>query len=307
MNGFFKDKTRPIVLGHRGVPLAHQENTQAGFRKAEELGIDGIELDVFATRDDKLAVFHDEDTERLTGTSGLITEMTWDEVSRLRIKRSIPQDKSGEVVRTYLSEERIPLLDDVLEEFGGSLLINIEMKAYRPMWSRRRTGRLVAEAVERAGCEESVISTSFDFFMLRELENTQPSIHSGFTYDDAIVDGLKSWTSRLPEFDTELAQRAGNQNHISFLNTLLELNAVGRFIGSSVVGAEHLLIDSDTVQKFHQRNMIIGSHTLYPLDLRTITDPGLNQDEEVARLAGCGVDWIETDDPERLMGRLSRL
>ncbi|OQX40212.1 MAG: hypothetical protein B0D91_00240 [Oceanospirillales bacterium LUC14_002_19_P2] len=75
-NGFFANKNWPLVLGHRGVPLAHQENTLAGFRKAIELGVDGIELDVFKTRDDRIVVFHDEQTERLTGVAGLITEMT---------------------------------------------------------------------------------------------------------------------------------------------------------------------------------------------------------------------------------------
>ena len=309
MNGFFQDKTRPLVLGHRGVPLAHQENTLAGFRKAVELGIDGVELDVFATRDDKIVVFHDEDTERLTGVSGLISDMTWDEVSQLRIKHRIPQDENGDFMQSYASEERIPLLEDVLEELSGKLLLNIEMKAYRPMWSRRRTGRLVAEVIEKAGSSDSSIVTSFDFFMLRELENTKPDIHSGFAYDDSIVNGLQKWTDRLPEFDTELAGQIGNQNHLSFLNKLLELNAVGRFVGSSVVGAEHHLIDSNTVQKFHQRDMLIGAYTLYPLDMRTVTTPSLfpgsDQDEEAQRLAECGVDWIETDDPERLMRLLA--
>ncbi len=273
----------------------------AGFHMAVELGCDGVELDVFATRDDKIVVFHDEDPERLTGVSGSITDMTWDEVSQLRIKRRIAQNETGDVFRTYPSEERIPLLEEVLEEFSGKLLINIEMKAYSPMWSRRRTGRLVADVIEKAGSSDSVISTSFDFFMLRDLEKRMPSLHSGFAYDDAIVDSLKKWTSRLPEFDSEMAEAAGNQNHLSFLNMLLELNTIGRFVGSSVVGAEHNLIDFDTVRKFHEREMLIGAYTLYPLDTRTVSGSSLDQDEEVRRLADCGVDWIETDDPERLL------
>ncbi len=108
---FFADKQSPLILGHRGVPLLHQENTIAGFRRALELGIDGVEFNVFMTRDGKIVVFHDEETERLTGVKGRITEVTWDEVSRLRIHKL---DMGGGKLVTYPTEGRIPLLEEVL-------------------------------------------------------------------------------------------------------------------------------------------------------------------------------------------------
>ena len=33
-NPFLRGKQRPIVVGHRGVPALHQENTLAGFQSA---------------------------------------------------------------------------------------------------------------------------------------------------------------------------------------------------------------------------------------------------------------------------------
>ncbi|GAA4652206.1 hypothetical protein GCM10023116_44900 [Kistimonas scapharcae] len=308
-NGFFADKNRPLVLGHRGVPLAHQENTLAGFRKAIELGVDGIELDVFKTRDDRIVVFHDEQTERLTGVAGSIAEMTWDEVSQLRIQRRI--DRGDGTVVEYPSEERIPLLEEVLDECGDSLLINIEMKAYAPNWSRRHTGTEVARVIKASGKQDNVISTSFDFFMLRKLEKALPGIHSGFAYDGGMLEGMGDWLdtllNALPELDTELSRRAGNQNALNLLNLLLEANAIGRFVHSTVVDAEHTLIDSDTVQKFHQRNMLVGAYTLFPLDTRYVDNPDVDHEQEAHRLAALGVDWIETDDPERLLALLALL
>lgn len=134
-NGFFIRRNRPIVLGHRGVPTLHQENTISGFRRALELGLDGVEFDVYLTEDDKCVIFHDEDTERLTGVKGNITDMTWDEISKLRISRRI--DMGGGKIVEYEKEERIPLLEEVLDEFGGKFLMDVEMKAYAPKWSRR--------------------------------------------------------------------------------------------------------------------------------------------------------------------------
>ncbi len=303
MNGFFTEKMRPIVLGHRGVPKLHQENTLAGFRKAVELGVDGVELDVFKTKDDRIVVFHDEDTERLTGVKGKITEMTWEQVASLKIQRSV--DRGDGIVDKYPSEQRIPLLQEVLEELSDQLLFNIEMKAYAPKWSRRHTGSEVAQVVRKARAENSVISTSFDFFMLKNLENEYPDIHSGFAYDAGMLGSTGEWLKRFAEYDSELSIREGNQNDVNLLNILLEANIIGRFISSAVVAAEHTLIDSDTIEKFHNRNMLVGGYTLFPIDTRYTDDTGINHYDEVKRLSADGIDWLETDDPELLLNLLT--
>src|SRR5258705_393861 len=59
VNPFLAPKPRPLIVGHRGVPALHQENTLAGFRHAVALGLDAIELDVRLTRDRRAIVFHD--------------------------------------------------------------------------------------------------------------------------------------------------------------------------------------------------------------------------------------------------------
>jgi glycerophosphoryl diester phosphodiesterase len=48
-----------FVIGHRGAPHHFPENTMASFRKALDLGANGIELDLCLTKDKKIAVFHD--------------------------------------------------------------------------------------------------------------------------------------------------------------------------------------------------------------------------------------------------------
>ena len=105
----------------------------------------------------------------------------------------------------------------------------------------------------------------------------------------------------LPEVRSELAKAPGNQNDISFLNYVMESNVIGRLIGSTVIDCEHSLIDSDTPQKFHDRSMLVGSYTLFPLDKRAVKDPSADQEEILEKLVRYGVDWIETDDPEKAM------
>ena len=52
-------RSRPIVVGHRGVPLLHQENTLAGIRRAIAFGIPAVEIDVQLTKDRRAVVIHD--------------------------------------------------------------------------------------------------------------------------------------------------------------------------------------------------------------------------------------------------------
>ena len=48
-----------LIVGHRGYSL-YPENTLLSFRKAIESGADGVKLDVGSTKDDVLAIIHDE-------------------------------------------------------------------------------------------------------------------------------------------------------------------------------------------------------------------------------------------------------
>ena len=47
------------VIAHRGASGLAPENTMAAFRKAIEVGADGIELDVQLSKDGKVVVYHD--------------------------------------------------------------------------------------------------------------------------------------------------------------------------------------------------------------------------------------------------------
>src|SRR4051794_17842688 len=116
-NPFLRGKQRPIVVGHRGIPALHQENTLAGFKRAVELGVPAVECDVQLTKDRKAVVIHDPHLKRLTGNPRNVWDLTWDEVSKLRIRRELPMGVDVHGARTavtYEREERIPLLAELL-------------------------------------------------------------------------------------------------------------------------------------------------------------------------------------------------
>lgn len=285
---FARDKARPLVLAHRGVAVSHPENTMKAFQAALEVGADGIEFDVFQIADGTVVVFHDENTQRLTGENRNIVEMTWDEVSKLRVNGT----------------ERIPLLEEVLAEYSGKLLLNIELKAYSPKWERRETGAATARIAGKY--RESVFSTSFDPFMLYTLEQEDADLVSGFTYDDGMTIDFSQW-SQLKNLPRGLQfVNALNGLGRNFITFLAEGNLIGDLLNSTVIGIEHTLIDDDTIAKFHKRSMAVGTYTFFSTD-PTYPNP-LTDEQQKARireLAAQRLDWIETDDPAKVLEALA--
>lgn len=271
---FFQNLKTPLILGHRGVPEEHQENTMAGFKRAIELGLDGIELDVFLTQDEQLVVFHDLDTERLTGEPGTITDMTWSELQKLTIKRTL---NVGDKVIDYGREEKLVLLADVLEETRGKLLVDIEIKAYSLDFGQRYTGTAVANLIRSMGVEADVFVTSFNFWPLIWLERTYPGIESGFTYS--------------PLF---------NKNQV--LQWLMESSIMGKLVGATQTNMSLTMFDNDTVEQVHRRGLAIGAWTVFSQDSKWLGE-AISAEQElhyIYDLTARGLDYFITDDPIRL-------
>lgn len=99
------------VVGHRGAAGLAPENTLASFRRAVELGVDAVELDVHWIGG-ALVVLHDDRVDRTTDGQGLASSLGLDRLRQL--------DAGG--------GERIPLLDEVLAEVPAETGVNVELK-----------------------------------------------------------------------------------------------------------------------------------------------------------------------------------
>ena len=109
-------KLRGWRYAHRGYhnkPLV-PENSIPAFAAAIEHGW-GAELDVHLLKDGTLAVFHDSDLKRCTGSEGIIEDLTLDELRELRLEGT---------------DKHVPLFDEVLELFEGRAPLIIELKPW---------------------------------------------------------------------------------------------------------------------------------------------------------------------------------
>lgn len=100
----------PIVYAHRGGGAEQPENSMAAFTHATSLGLTYLETDARLTADGVLVALHDDHLDRVSDGSGPVGARTAAEVTACRLKAP---DGS-------LSEERIPLLADVLATFPAA-------------------------------------------------------------------------------------------------------------------------------------------------------------------------------------------
>ena len=108
------------IFAHRGASSFHLENTFPAFKKALEIGADGIELDVQLTKDGVLVVFHDVDLQRLAGSKKFVAHCEYDELIRYKI---------GKRFKRLFSRERIMSFQEVLSWANKeNIALNVELK-----------------------------------------------------------------------------------------------------------------------------------------------------------------------------------
>jgi len=101
-----------LKFGHRGAMGYAPENTLKSFKKAIDLNVDMIELDVYICKSGELVVIHDDKVDRTTNGKGYVIEKTLTELKKL---------DAGEA-------EKIPTLDEVLDFINRRVKVNIELK-----------------------------------------------------------------------------------------------------------------------------------------------------------------------------------
>lgn len=120
-----------LCIGHRGASGLEPENTLRSFRRALELGVDAIELDVQLC-DGELVVIHDRRVDRTTNGRGRVARKTFAAL------RALDAGKG----------EQIPTLREVFAAVDRRAWINVELKG---RGTAHPVAKLVKEFVEERG------------------------------------------------------------------------------------------------------------------------------------------------------------
>lgn len=162
----------PLVIGHRGARGHLAENTLPSIQKAMELGVDGIEIDIFKCATGELVVFHDKTLEKLTNATGYIEELPLDSIRKI----------------TVLNQAPIPTLSEVLDVINGKVILNIELKGNG---TALPTVALLKTYVTEKGLDpNSIFISSFDWKELELFYEAKSGIDLAVLTEDDPLDAL---------------------------------------------------------------------------------------------------------------------
>lgn len=196
-------RTAPLVEAHRGDSANAPENTLAAFRRALDLGVFSIELDVHPAKDGALVVIHDGTVDRTTGGSGAVADMTAADLRAL---------DAGSRFSPAFAGERIPLLEEVVALCAPTdVLLNIEIKRSpaRPDFPAD-----VVRLLRRFGVERRYVVSSFDVDALLRAGREGPEVSFALIgegpaiLDEAVRRGFPWIHGHHPTVDAPLVARA---------------------------------------------------------------------------------------------------
>ena len=160
-------KIKTVYFAHRGLhdtlpqgesPNTAPENSLKAFELAVNAGY-GIELDIQLSKDNQVVVFHDETLDRMCGVPGAVLDYTYEELQEFTLLNS---------------DQRIPLLKDVLTLVAGRITLIIEYKIVNHNLSVCALGDEILRAYDGP-----YVIESFHPFALRWYKQNNPTVIRG--------------------------------------------------------------------------------------------------------------------------------
>lgn len=154
-----------LRIGHRGAKGHLAENTIESIKKALDLGVEGVEIDVHRCASGQLVVFHDFTLDRMTNATGEISKHNLNQLKRVKVNGNL----------------QISTLSEVLAFVDNRCLLNIELKGAD---TAKEASRLITFFVDKKGWDYSnIIVSSFQRDLLETVYDINKDIPLGVLTD----------------------------------------------------------------------------------------------------------------------------
>jgi len=213
----FSTSGHPLIIAHRGASGHAAENSIEAFRRADELRADGVELDVHATSDGVIVVFHD---------------------ASLPAGERISETPAARVQEHRLPNgEPVPTLAEVLAAIP-ELMVFIEVKHLDPRWDTSLLKTIAAGGPERCAVH------SFDHRIIARIAALRPTLPCGALAVARLVDPVHAldraradtlW-QELEMVDPSLIQQVHDSNRRVFAWTVNDAETARRLTDLGVDG-----------------------------------------------------------------------
>jgi len=145
-----------MIMGHRGAKALEPENTLLSIRRAMEIGVDAVEIDVHLTKDKEVVVIHDSTVDRTTNGKGPVGSYTLEEIKKLDAGKG----------------EKIPTLEEVIEFVKDKVRLIIELK-------EEGTEDKVVELIKRYNMFDRAYIISFWHIAVKRIKEMESRTKTG--------------------------------------------------------------------------------------------------------------------------------
>jgi glycerophosphoryl diester phosphodiesterase len=260
------------LAAHRGGARLWPENSLRAFRESLALGADLVEADIHLTADGALAVIHDATLRRTTDGRGRVRMRTAAELRHARLRG--PDRR--------LTTEHVPMLEEVLAivaAAGGGVLIEVKAPG-RGLGVRYFPRSRIRPGARYQGLEERVIA-ALSSAKLLERANLM-------SFNPAVIERARTLASTL--HTTLLVSTM----HIRLARARpAETVAWALRYGATDVGLKHTLVDETVIEAARAAGVRVGVWTV-------------NDEPEMRRVIGLGVDVLTSDRPDVALRALGR-
>lgn len=153
-----------IRIAHRGASGTAPENTLSAFKKALDIGVDAVELDLHGTADGEVVVIHDSALDRTTNLRGGVNQATLEAIKRA---------DAGGWFDAEFAGEPVPTLEEALECIAQETIAVLEIK-----------DPLITEAVvakiHKTDTLNLTVVISFHTTVLQTIRALEPRIPTGW-------------------------------------------------------------------------------------------------------------------------------
>jgi len=153
-----------LIIAHRGESYDAPENTLASINLAWKRDADAVEIDVQLTKDEQIVVIHDRSTLRISGKYKRIASNNYDELAKIDM---------GRLKGKKFMNERIPLLDEVIDAIPKNKILFVEIK------SDEKILKPLQRLIEQKNINPAQIKfIGFNIYTMKLIKKTFPEIES---------------------------------------------------------------------------------------------------------------------------------
>ena len=217
-----------LVTAHRGASGYAPENTISAVKKALEIGVDRIEIDVQQTADGVVVCLHDKTLDRTTSSKGKVGKKTFDELSSISANGNF---------EGQFQEERIPTLEQVFELLDGRTQFVIEIKAGNRTYPGIEDN--VVKLIKKYGAEKWALVHSFNDRVLKYIHQKYPEIRLQklfVSYSGGLMLDFKLHAVKLSKYD--FVEGFGISKSTARQKLIDEIHALGKVVHVWTVNTE---------------------------------------------------------------------